>query len=98
MSKHTPGPWQVVEKEHTRGACPSFPHLDYFHIQGPQGDFDTEVHIACYLKRADAQLIAAAPDLLEKAKALLDAFGGDTPSWCAAEAQALATVIETATR
>lgn len=71
MSKHTDGPWQLVEKFHTSGVCPDQPHLEYFHLQGPLGDLDSNLNIAGFMKRADAKLIAAAPELLEALQAAI---------------------------
>lgn len=74
MSKHTDGPWLLVEKEQTRGAHDTQPHLEYFHIQGPQGDLDPNLRIAGFMKRGDAKLIAAAPELLEACMTMAEWF------------------------
>lgn len=61
MSKHTPGPWSVVD-----GYYPGF-----IGIQGPSFEVSVvvsapDIDIKDYMARtADARLIAAAPDLLE---------------------------------
>ena len=82
MSKHTPGPWATDQKEHDephqnirvqagkRGICLVW--MD----DAPVRDYNAE-------QRANARLIAAAPDLLEALKAMLtnweedSAYGSD---------------------
>ena len=79
MSKHTPGPWQVMPEE---------VHRDYMRVRGTvggcrhkvanvltpvyPGSLDTEA----VETRANANLIAAAPDLLDVAKGIVAAWAG----------------------
>ena len=60
MSKHTPGPWKV---EHNTAWNRD---VD---IRGCDG---RQIAFACSLNEADAKLIAAAPDLLEACKFIMD--------------------------
>ena len=73
-AKHTPGPWEVVEIEE-----------GLFHIHSPKGDRvhpvpvsvvdyhrDGHEEIRTIKSRANARLIAAAPDLLRLLQAMLD--------------------------
>lgn len=70
MSKHTPGPWSVVD-----GHYPSMRE-----IHGPSFKINivmsaTDLNFQDYLSRsADARLIAAAPDLLEALDGMLMEF------------------------
>lgn len=82
MSKHTPGPWTAKTKT-TRFAVTS-QHLTVAHVIGLDA-----------AAKADARLIAAAPDLLEVlrlAEAALADIGdadrepGDDLAWCEARA------------
>ena len=67
MSAHTPGPWSVID-----GHYPQFRE-----IKGPSFTISivlsaTDLDFSDYLKReADAQLIAAAPDMLAALYAVL---------------------------
>lgn len=54
MTKHTPGPWRVVEHAHRDE------HLGYF-VEGPAYIEDEEGYL---LSKPDAELYASAPDLL----------------------------------
>lgn len=81
MSKHTPGPWQMVEAgngEHRRAA--------YVGPVGPGGliafiyEKPGEVEHA-----ANARLIALAPLLLSGAEALLAELDRELPDYCACE-------------
>lgn len=71
MSKHTPGPWVVGENQDHDAIMAS----DYY---------VATVHDACGIEsndetsRANAKLIAAAPDLLEALRCSVAAFEGDT--------------------
>ena len=74
MSKHTPGPWKVIETNH-------LPH-DGDHVADmSNGLMVVPVMYALGDPLADAQLIAAAPDMLETLKRLSDMcadFGAKT--------------------
>jgi hypothetical protein len=61
MSKHTPGPWEIVPEKNN----PSYCHV-YDVARRSLGQIAT-VHGT----KGDAQLIAAAPELLEACKAAL---------------------------
>jgi hypothetical protein len=64
-SKHTPGPWWVVADEGaaqvTGFPCIEADNYTVVGLEGMYGDIDTDF--------ANAQLIAAAPDMLEALKA-----------------------------
>ena len=70
MSKHTPGPWKVV---------PSLNEI----VNADHGLLRYDIRAdytligALYENEADARLIAAAPDLLEVAQAIVDALTAD---------------------
>lgn len=74
MSKHTPGPWHVIER--TNGQAFSIG----CQVQ-TKGNFVTTHYIANITDgatpqaEADARLIAAAPDMLEALRELLGDFG-----------------------
>ena len=75
MSKHTPGPWTTDEADHDE------PYQDIRIQAGKRGICrvwidDAPVHDYNAEQRANARLIAAAPDLLEALKALLNAESG----------------------
>lgn len=67
MSKHTPGPWRIVS---------GFPPI----VRGGEENGVPDLEIAVYglNVKADANLIAAAPDLLEAAEAALAVLRFDT--------------------
>ena len=81
MTKHTQGPWRVVEEPHQKmisnwgiqigsHKISFFPYVyQYADIEKTCGGYvtDQEMH-------ANARLIAAAPDLLESAKLLIDSY------------------------
>ena len=73
MSKHSPGPWSVVD-----GHYPSMQE-----IQGPSFNINivmssTDLNFQDYLSRsADARLIAAAPELLEALSSRVDLYETD---------------------
>ena len=75
MSKHTPGPWQTDQAEHDA------PYQD-IRIHAGKGSIcsvwidDAPLHDYNAEQRANARLIAAAPDLLEALKQTRDAFIG----------------------
>lgn len=58
MSQHTPGPWRIGDAGHT--------------VFGPKTDAPAPTMVAQRLTRANARLIAAAPDLLAALEDLLD--------------------------
>lgn len=64
MSKHTPGPWRYEESTKT---IRSVPKNDWI---ASMGSWDGSVPTA-----ANARLIAAAPELLEALRAVVDDFG-----------------------
>jgi hypothetical protein len=55
---HTPGPWDITP----------FGNPPFFDVNG-EGDED---HVGVITRESDARLIAAAPDLLQSCKALLE--------------------------
>jgi len=71
-TKHTPGPW-------TSNAFAREPDCEYF-VAGPEGQWLADVgggedyvdHSSMDTQRANARLIAAAPDLLAACEAVLD--------------------------
>lgn len=64
---HTPGPWTV--SEHADDAAQGLPAYGILHLAGQYGQ--VEIIPTRTLAESDARLIAAAPDLLEAAKAML---------------------------
>ena len=70
MSEHTPGPWKVVAWETGYRIVP----MDAYgnsRSDGPIGDvFYTDEHLVC---KANARLIAAAPETKEQRDELLEA-------------------------
>ena len=80
MAKHTPGPWQTKQilMDVEIGAETEQGHMSVAWVHIGQGAELEEVKSAL----TDASLIAAAPELLEAAKAALDQlpqFPGDCP-------------------
>ena len=71
VSKHTPGPWRIDEWGDIVAGLRDI--AETAHIWNDGGD-DTLPE----MRRANARLIAAAPDLLAACKALLDAIEGDS--------------------
>ena len=83
MSKHTPGPWQTLAEECDR---------PYIRVRGTQfggrykiANVLTPVYEGVHSKEADetranASLIAAAPDLLEALRYVLDCIDRDDTS------------------
>lgn len=65
MSKHTPGPWEATTDIH---GCPSVRNFDGFGVCSTYGKYESPEQ-----KEANANLIAAAPDMLEALKALDEA-------------------------
>jgi len=77
MSGHTPAPWHVSQRPHTKGppsTDPADAHLDYFHIEAGRAEEDGGWEIAGYMRPADARLIAAAPELLDALQKAADTF------------------------
>jgi hypothetical protein len=80
MSKHTPGPWSYrkvprkQEWEINTGRCPNSGHESWTGMSVVFGcdDYPKMGKIA---GEANARLIAAAPDLLEACKAMIDYYG-----------------------
>ena len=73
MSQHTKGPWRLLPEGHghyTPG-CGEYPHIENY-------DGEPVIDGAWYgsvCNDADLSLIAAAPDLLEAAQAVCEAWG-----------------------
>jgi hypothetical protein len=75
-TKHTPGPWEIEEREHSRrqvirtkqGVITEL--INYGHAGG--------INAVCFIEelRANARLIAAAPDLLEACRAIAALMDG----------------------
>lgn len=88
MATHTDGPWEVdaVNSEHLHDIIMGYkiPHAGYpillatvfYDDNGGPGD------IAPSEAAANARLIAAAPDLLEALKSLMEVQDCDTDCWC----------------
>lgn len=95
MSKHTPGPWRLEEviDGSIKHLCPvgdvdGFSLLTVVNTEGY--DDDEYVPFAAVYRDADARLIAAAPDLLEALKDMLNAFAPYPWSgWSASELAAI---------
>lgn len=70
MSKHTPGPWHIAYPYQTAGwgLCVRSSSRILVRVVGRDQS----------QKEADARLIAAAPELLEALKAMLDYYGSNT--------------------
>ena len=65
MNKHTPGPWRVVDSWN-----------DYM-VEGQNGEeiiWQDGPHNTPTINKANARLIAAAPDLLEALESMLQSF------------------------
>ena len=67
--KHTPGPWKqsIGTEETTIVIDMGFPSIPFKHVCRVYGSN----------REANAQLIAAAPDLLEALEAIMDGFDGE---------------------
>jgi len=77
-AKHTPGPWRVEGRTTERGGALSGHIISY----GTNGYGDGPDGYVCKTRgtsEADANLIAAAPDLLDALK-LITAMDGDQPA------------------
>ena len=87
MSKHTPGPWKIVDswEDHT--------------IEGPGGEeiiFQDGPHQTPSIKEANASLIAASPEMFRFLKKIVEAEQerhGYVPAWLD-EAQAVIKQVE----
>lgn len=68
----SPVRWRVRELPHTKGPHPDYPELEYFHIESTDDSraYGQSLILSGYMPRADARLIAAAPELLALAKKL----------------------------
>ena len=81
MSKHTPGPWEVVEL------------VDGYDIRSPESRCriatasDPEAVWGAVLREEDACLIAAAPDLLEALEKLVSLIDAGEGTWTLEEQQ-----------
>lgn len=97
--QHTPGPWGLDDKTDsiTWGDTA-------FGAPVGAGGFVVASHSVCKIPRhqaerltdehrANAHLIAAAPELLAAAEAMLAAFGGNTPDWLTDEAAQMFAAI-----
>lgn len=105
-TKHTPGPWHFVEENaglmHDHGYGILFGEPDgwgweknlYVSV-GCSNNVERKLGVG--VAKANARLIAAAPDLLEALKALLAAIGGEesTDLWCKDARAAIAKAEET---
>lgn len=79
-AKHTPGPWVAyVDQPHPHSELDT----DCVYSLSAKRKPVARMTGNCSYSREDARLIAAAPDLLEKAKALVERW--DTPLWKDAE-------------
>ena len=68
MSEHTPGPWSVEEPGISLGGIAQVPYVVFT---------SDDQHVAAGIEyRADARLIAAAPDLLAEAMSVIDQIEG----------------------
>lgn len=98
MSNHTPGPWQFVEEPYDGGAAyTNNGSGNLWRITANRVSFmggvslmgDSTYYPWVPNNRADWQLIAAAPELLEGAKHLLECPGGPTCGGCQAAKAAI---------
>ena len=96
MSKHTPGPWQVITDEHPHFAGGKhierriFTAWDHPQMKGPTGVVNLSIGIGAEkgdkarplvsISEADARLIAAAPDLLAALQAFADEIVPNNPN------------------
>ncbi len=74
--EHTPGPWKVIRKD-VEGATYGEP-IKSVKIVAPDGTIicDNEPYYPMELAEENADLIAAAPELLEECKAWLSSYDG----------------------
>ena len=77
MSKHTPGPWSVVEHDHAICIQTESPSKTKYGASryAAIGGFDRNDRAQLEEARANARLIAAAPELLEALKVLVENGG-----------------------
>jgi len=79
-SEHTPGPWSVENARIVAEGSKSWKRIDHIaNVYAYNGDQLQEA-------KANAQLIAAAPDLLSAAKRMLDAIQSNDPAEPGAQA------------
>ena len=69
--KHTPGPWHVARQKFREYKGPDD---GGWYIAGPLHEFDGDYEPTSFTKRADAALMAAAPDLLRACEMARDLF------------------------
>ena len=97
MSKHTPGPWKVVEQliPHYLGghhvARTIYTGWDHPQMKGPlpvvciatgiPENHSDEAVRFCSISDADARLISTAPRLLKALIGLVDAVNPESPGW-----------------
>lgn len=72
MSKHTPGPWAV----------PAWPNMQPPVVAAGQTICRTDTGACPVDSRANARLIAAAPELMEALKLMIEWFGGPHEKGC----------------
>jgi hypothetical protein len=75
MSPHTPGPWEVVRHEHADGEL--WLSVNQHADANGMKEWIAEIKYLCTdpeRQKANARLIAAAPELLAACKALIDAI------------------------
>jgi hypothetical protein len=71
MADHTPGPWTIEESNVGYGPC--------YYIEGGDGSYVIHGEGTAWSEsdKANARLIAAAPELLEALKVAADALGSE---------------------
>lgn len=86
QSKHTLSPWHVLDH----------PNKEYF-VYGPDGNLvancDGWINHTLADKQANARLIAAAPELLEACKGMIETLMGHDAAWEALTIQQKARAI-----
>lgn len=105
-SQHTPGPYEVQPLQSSHGAELAIVATSAGWVVAVIGydpeiqtvddpDYDTVVRYPQDVPNAN--LLAAAPDMLDACRAMLAAFGGDIPDWLADEAAQMEAAIAKAT-
>lgn len=81
MTMHTPGPWAVVEHDHAICIQTESPSKTKYGAAryAAIGGFDRNDRAQLEEARANARLIAAAPDLLESLREMVDLVGMAIP-------------------
>jgi hypothetical protein len=78
MSRHTPGPWLVRQRDYYRDqyeiGLSDFDGL-IKGLSGTRNGHDGYMHVSGCMSAADAHLMAAAPDLLEALEMMIADFG-----------------------